>query len=260
MKARRSLGGFAAGVVVGALFGSSAIALAAFGYKGWQKFPYEFKQGYIAGFLDMALLARNLDPGGWVDIKYPFVPKVSPTEWYKTVEEVYKDPENQEYLMTTVMQVASHNLKKKYGQIVTPEERTRARMQMQLDAVRHNKEIAAAAAANADSAGTPAPATPPKPVEKPAVKPPATPEASAPAKPAVAKPPRKWCRCDGTDPKKATAERKARAALEEAEEDADTPPSPPPAKTGVVVSPPVVKTVPKPLAPGAAPAPAPPAK
>src|SRR5690349_21595412 len=114
MRFQFSLRDFGAGAVLGLALGTAGVSAAAFGYDGWNKFSYDFRVGYVNGFLSMANLARNLDPGGWVDSKYPMVPTAKPAEWAAKVDELYKDPENQHYSMTSILQTAAHELEKKY--------------------------------------------------------------------------------------------------------------------------------------------------
>ncbi|MFN2375618.1 MAG: hypothetical protein ABR538_03725 [Candidatus Binatia bacterium] len=194
MRTRTSLRGFLIGVLVGVLAGSAGMAAAAIGYKGWSRFTTDFKAGYIAGFLDMASLARNLQPGGYVDEHYPEVPTVKILEWRTMVEELYQDPKNQKYSMTSLLQLAAHKLVEKHGKGFSPEERTLRRMQGQLEALKRRQEKAGIAP------------TPEKPklLEAPAK------VVAPPAKEDV-RPKRKWCRCDGKIPKEERVRRKAEA-------------------------------------------------
>jgi hypothetical protein len=211
MRDHRSSRGFragaAVGVLIGLLIGSAGVAAATFWVQGWQRFSDDFKVGYINGFLDMANLARNLQPGGWVDTKYPQVPQAKPVEWANVVNELYKDPANARYSITSILQTAAQRLEAKYGRAETPEQRTLQRMQHQLEMMRKKREKAGL------------PVEPPKAASTPTKVPGAvkTSETTAEKKEAK-KPARKWCRCDGKDPKAARAARKAAAAKKEAEE------------------------------------------
>jgi hypothetical protein len=186
-----SLRDFGAGTVLGLVIGTSGLAAAAMNYETWLKLSQDYKVGYVAGFIQMANLARNLEPGGYIDTRYPFV-MAKPIEFSAKIDELYKDPEYQGYSINSMMMSAAHELEKKYGKI-TPEERMRRRMQSQVAAIQKIRE------AQAKKAGKTAPA-PEKIV-------------AAPAKtvPAAKKPPkvRKWCRCDGKDPKVERAKRRA---------------------------------------------------
>lgn len=220
MRYAPSLRGFTAGVLVGTILGSVGVAAATFGLKGWSRFSEDFRNGYVNGFLDMANLARNLDPGGWVDKRYPYLPAVKPQEWRGVIDKLYTEPANKDYLITSAMQLAAKRLEDRYGKAVDPLLRQQKRSQSQLEAV--GKKMAA-------KSGVKNPATPtPKAAEGPAV---------IPLEPS----PRKWCRCDGTDPKAAREKRRAEAAAAEAAEaaaakadskaaaPAKTPPKAPPA-------------------------------
>jgi hypothetical protein len=211
MRDHRSLRGFStglvSGVLIGLLLGSAGMAGAAFGYKGWQTFSDEFKTGYVTGFLGMANLARNLDPGGWVDSKYPQFPKVKPLEWVILVDDLYKMPENQGYSINSILQSAAHQLELKYGKPATAEERTKQRMAHQLEILRKQREKAGLLPKDGE----------PK-ADSPASKAVTPPAAGGGKNVADERPPRKWCRCDGTDPKEARAQRKAAAAAAEAGE------------------------------------------
>jgi hypothetical protein len=198
------LRGFSSGVAIGVLVGSAGMAAAAFGYKGWQVFSNDFKGGYVSGFLDMANLARNLQPGGWVDDHYAYLPGVRVIEWKLKLDEIYSKPENQKYSVESALQLAGHELEEKHGKSLTPEERERS-ITMQMLAARRKKQIEEATAK-----GLP----PPPEIVMPDASVPAHAPRTAgdPNKPKV----RKWCRCDGTDPKLARQQRKARAAEEAA--------------------------------------------
>lgn len=197
MRRRFSIRDFGAGAIAGLMLGTSGFAAAALGYEGWQKLSQDFKIGYVAGYLDMSNIARNLDPGGYIDTKYPKA-HAKPVEWAAMVDVLYKDPAYQRYTINSMMQAAAVKLEEKYGK-TDPVQRSRDRMAFQMEAMRRKKE------AQAKKKGAPAPE----------VKHQKAPErtVSAPKKPTTPKP-RKWCRCDGKDPKAERAKR--RAAREEA--------------------------------------------
>lgn len=218
----KTVRGFAAGVLVGVLIGSAGIGAAAIGHMGWMRFSEDFRGGYVAGFIEMANLARNLQPGGWVDQRYPYLPQVKWIEWRDKVTELYAAPENKDYSLASILQLASHELEKKYGKAVDPEYRTMQKLQSQLAIVAKNRELEVSKQAGAGTQ-PPAPGAPSTLVAKPG--PPGsapTLVAKAPSLPKASDTPRprKWCRCDGKDPKAAQAERKARAEAEEDKEDA----------------------------------------
>jgi len=203
MRISGTIRGFSAGIVIGVLAGSAGMAAAAFGYKGWQAFSEDFKGGYVAGFLDMAKLARNLQPGGWVDDHYPYMPGVKALDWKTKIDELYKDPENQKFTIESILQLAGHDLAKTRGGVVTGEERQRAITQHRLEVLRQHQID------KLKAEGKPIPpelTSPPPPKEMT-------------ARPRVVKPaPKKrvWCRCDGKDPKALRAARKARREAEAA--------------------------------------------
>lgn len=207
MRIQGTVRGFGFGVVVGVMIGSAGLAAAAFGYKGWERFSSDFKVGYINGFLEMANLARNLDPGGYVDIKYPMVPKAKPMHWADEVNRLYADPANQKYSITSIMQLAAHELEKKFGKGPDPHERTRRRMEQQLEALRRKRE----------AMGLP-PKEPKKQVIAPEKVEPAPGTKAEPAAPAVPRQ-KKWCRCDGKDPKAERERRRAEAPEREKQEE-----------------------------------------
>lgn len=199
MRKQGSARGFCAGVIVGAMIGSAGLAAAALGQQGWAKLSQDFRVGYVTGFLQMANLARNLDPGGYIDIKYPQVPKARPVAWAAEVDRLYKDPENQKYTITSIMQLAASELEKKYGKALDPQERTRRRMEYQLQALARKREAAGLK---------------PKDPTKQAIAPertvkPAPPKPKEPAKPKQ----KKWCRCDGKDPQAERQRRRAEAEI-----------------------------------------------
>src|SRR5689334_2763415 len=188
MRFQFSLRDFGAGAILGLVLGTAGISAASLGYTGWSKFSQDFRIGYVTGFLSMANLARNLDPGGWVDSKYPMV-AAKPFEWAAKVDELYKDPENQHYTINSMLQQAAHDLQKKYGKPMPAEQRAFLRMQQQLAAVKKRRE-----AQGLDP--NMRPKKDPKLLE-------ATPKVVPPAAPK----PRKWCRCDGKNPKEERAKR-----------------------------------------------------
>lgn len=190
--------------------------MAAFGYQGWQRFSDDFKGGYVTGFLAMAGLARNLQPGGWVDEKYPEVPNAKPLEWVAVISELYKDPKNQGYSMPSIMMTAARRLEEKHGKALPPYERAKQRMQRQLETARKNR-----AAAGVPPPEPQAAAAPPNEMQG------ASNSKASASKAAVNKPPRKWCRCDGKDPKAARAQRKEAAEAKEAAEPAGAAQRPP---------------------------------
>jgi len=159
---------FVLGVIVGVLIGSSGLAAAALGYKGWTRFSKDFQLGYISGFMDMANLARNLDPGGFVDERYPLWPQAKTMHWHGAVAKIYQDPDKQRYSMYSVLQFAADELEKTFGKPPTAMERVAPQLK---DMFAKGKEM--------DSA-------PPKPDA------PATPPA-----PKAPQPPKKkiWCKC-----------------------------------------------------------------
>jgi hypothetical protein len=158
MKRHGSSRGFGRGLFVGLLaglvLGSSAMVLAAPTGKGWTRFTEDFRFGYVFGFLDMANLARNLEPGGYVDEHYPLWPKVNPMEWKTMVDELYRNPENQKYSMTGILQLAALNLEKKYGPAPSIVERIKPQLAGMLKAAEERK---AEAAAKAKAEGKPDP-------------------------------------------------------------------------------------------------------
>jgi hypothetical protein len=194
MRRRFSIRDFAAGAIAGLVLGTSGLAAAALGYEGWQKLSQDFKIGYVAGYLDMSNIARNLDPGGYIDTKYPKA-HAKPVLWAAMVDELYKDPEYQRYTINSMMQAAAVKLEQKYGK-TDPIQRSRDRMAFQMEALRRKKE------AEAKKDGAPVPEVKHKKAPERTV--------TAPKKPKA----RKWCRCDGKDPKVERAKR--RAAREEA--------------------------------------------
>ena len=160
MKRHRSPRGFGRGVFVGLLaglvLGSSAMVLAAPTGKGWARFTEDFRFGYVFGFLDMANVARNLDPGGYVDEKYPLWPQAKPTEWKALVDELYRNPENQKYPLTGILRMAGVTLEKKYGPAPSIVERLKPQLSTLLKAAEKAKAEAAAkgeAEGKADPAG-----------------------------------------------------------------------------------------------------------
>lgn len=226
-----SLRGFVVGVLVGSVIGSAGVAGATFGLKGWSRFTEDFRNGYVNGFLDMANLARNLEPGGWVDKRYPYLPAVKPQEWRGVVDKIYTEPANKDYLITSVMQLAGKRLEDRYGKAEDPLLRQKRRSEAQMAALRKKLDEDA-------KKGKPVtPAAKPAESAKPAVEKPSSEPVQVPAPPRS----KKWCRCDGTDAKAAREKRKAEAAAEAARIDeemdraagiapAKTPPNAPPAK------------------------------
>lgn len=218
MRQAGSVRGFLVGVFVGTLIGSVGMAAASFGYSGWTRFSRDFRGGYIAGFLDMANLARNLQPGGWVDKRYPYLPQVQLPEWEGVVEKLYADPANQKYRISSILQAAATKLVERYGAPADPMDRALIRSQQQLANLSRRLTAKAAEDAKAAATATDKGAAPAKDAVAPgkdaaAVKP-APPAA---AKVAAAPRPRKWCRCDGSDPRaEREARKKAKAAAEAA--------------------------------------------
>ncbi len=217
----RATKAFIAGILLGVLIGTAGLAAAAIGYKGWQGFSTDFKSGYIAGYLMMSKLARNLDPGGWVDEHYPYVLKATTAEWKDTIDAVYAKPENQQYSIESVLQIAAKELAEKHGGAVSGEDRQYALLRQRLQAMRE-KQIA-----NLKAKGQPIPPQLEKPISDLKLAAPKT--VAKKDRPKEKK--RKWCRCDGTDPKAARAAR--RAAREQAAKgaaatpgDAKVPPAP----------------------------------
>jgi hypothetical protein len=189
-----SIRDFVAGTVFGLVLGSAGLSTAALGYSAWEKLSDDFKVGYVTGFLSLANLTRNFDPGGWLDTKYPAVPNATPVQWAAEVDKLYKDPKMHRYSIHSVLQTAATELQKIHGKPVDPYTRVQQRAQTQLQALQRRQE------AQAKKLGKPAPAV--KNVQAPEKK------VAVPA----TKPARKWCRCDGKDPKAERARRRAEAA------------------------------------------------
>lgn len=181
MKRHGSPSGFGRGVFVGLLaglvLGSSAMVLAAPTGKGWARFTEDFRFGYVFGFLDMANVARNLEPGGYVDERYPLWPQAKPTEWKALVDELYRNPENQKYPLTAILRMAGENLEKKYGPAPSIVERLKPQLSTLMKVAEESK---AAAAAKAKAEGKPDPAEA-KAVQKAEAKVAAATEAAKPA-------------------------------------------------------------------------------
>jgi len=209
----RTIKSFTAGMLLGVFIGTAGIAAAAIGYKGWQAYSNDFKSGYIAGFLMMSKLTRNLDPGGWVDEHYAYVPGATTAEWMDELNSVYSKPENQEYSIESALQLAAKQLADKHGGAVSGEQRQYALLRQRLEAMRQ-KQIAALKAK-----GQPIPPHLTAPISDVKTAPPKT--IAKKNRPKEKK--RKWCRCDGTDPKAVRAAR--RATREQAAKDAATKPA-----------------------------------
>jgi len=169
--------GIVVGIVLGFSIGSVSVATAMLGYKGWQRFSDDFKVGYLTGFFDMSNLARNLDPDGYIDEHFPLWPNVKVREWRELIDELYRKPENQQYGMFGMVQLAGQELKKKHGAPPKVAERLAPALQEQVERAR-----------KAEQAATP---------RKPAV---AGAKSQAPKTPAAPRPnpwahKKKWCRC-----------------------------------------------------------------
>lgn len=148
--------GLIVGIILGFSVGSASVATAMFGYKGWQRFGGDFQLGYLAGFFDMANLARNLEPGGYVDEHFPVWPEVKVLEWRTVIDELYKNPANQEYGMYAIVQLAAKELAKVHGPAPTAIERLAPKLKEQLERARDPKQQAQrpATAAPADKKPT----------------------------------------------------------------------------------------------------------
>jgi hypothetical protein len=207
MRKGLSIRDFIAGAVFGLLLGTASFSVASIGYEGWTKLSSDFRIGYITGFLSLANLVRNLDPGGWLDTRYPAVPKATPIEWAATVDTLYKDPKFQRYSIHSMLQAAGSELQKTHGKPIDPYERVKQRAQTQMQRLEARRKAAGTKAGEKS-------ASEPKHIQAPEKK------VAAPAK--AAKAGRKWCRCDGKDPKAERARRRAEAAEKaEAETQAD---------------------------------------
>jgi hypothetical protein len=219
-----SLRGFTVGVLVGTILGSAGVAAATFGLKGWSRFSEDFRNGYVNGFLDMANLARNLEPGGWVDKRYPQLPAVRPQEWRGVIDKLYTEPANKDYLITSAMQLAAKRLEDRYGKAEDPLLRQKKRSEAQMAAVR--RKLAAEGGAGEAETQSPKVTETQSPkvaeTESPKTAETESPKVAAPeaGQEAVAPRTKKWCRCDGTDPKAAREKRRAEAAAAEAAEEA----------------------------------------
>jgi hypothetical protein len=218
MRRKFSIRDFGAGAVVGLVIGTSGLAAAALSYTGWQKLSQDFKIGYVTGYLDMAGIARNLDPGGYVDTRYPRA-HAKAVEWAALIDKLYKDPEYQSYSINSMMQAVAHKLQEQFG-ATSADERMKSRMARQLEMIKKRQELQAEKAGKQPPKNT-------KLVEAPEKK------VSPPKKPTT----RKWCRCDGKDPKAERARR--RAARAEAEKAAGAKPG---AETKPAVKPDAAKS------------------
>lgn len=226
MRRFRSITILVAGVLLGIVLGTAGVGNAAFSYQAWHQLSEDFKNGYIVGFLAMAKLARNADPSGWVDKHYPLVKDAKPVEYRRKLDELYAKPENQKYNIDSMFQLVAHELGKTH-KVLTGEERQIMAMRDQLTQMRK------AQIARLQSQGKPIPPELLQPLpENPdlTVKPPKTPP--KPKGVSKAPKPRKWCRCDGKDPKAERAKRRAaRAAAQQQANPADKdakPIAPPP--------------------------------
>ncbi len=153
--------GFGAGILLGFVIGSTSLAMATFGYKGWQRFSRDFQVGYLTGFLDMANLARNLDPDGFIEEKYPTWPKATLADWHNAVNKLYQDPENQQYGMYAMMRLAGAELEKKYGPPPSAAERLTPAFKQQIEKARKVELAARAKAGDKPAPAAAPPAAPP---------------------------------------------------------------------------------------------------
>ncbi|HYC00985.1 MAG TPA: hypothetical protein VEC57_17760 [Candidatus Limnocylindrales bacterium] len=162
--------GFVTGLIVGLLIGSVSVSIAAVGYKAWSRVSPDYRMGYVNGYFDMAMLARNLHPGGFVDERYPVFPQARARDWVEAVDKAYQNPANQKYSMYSILQVAAGELEKKFGKPPTPLERLAPRLKQQLEGAREHTELMQKQKRTA---------------------------AAKPAAPVVPKPPKKkiWCKC-----------------------------------------------------------------
>ncbi|HYC54156.1 MAG TPA: hypothetical protein VEL28_04380 [Candidatus Binatia bacterium] len=164
--------GFFAGLTIGIIIGSVGLSAGAVGYKAWMTNGQDFRLGYISGFMDMTMLARNLHPQGFIDETYPFFKNARIRDYYDAIDNFYKDPENQKHSMYSAMTLISDEMEKKFGKPQSAIERMAPNIEKKLEAARA-KQAARAASAGAAKAPAAAP------------------------KPAAPKPPKRkiWCKC-----------------------------------------------------------------
>jgi hypothetical protein len=109
--------GLVLGLALGLTLGAAGGSLAGFSKKGWGRVGLEFKQGYMAGFVDALRVAKNQDSSGWMTKNYRVPKNAKAIHWVAEVDRLYKEPSNSNREMAQIMVVAGRNMvdSKKFG-------------------------------------------------------------------------------------------------------------------------------------------------
>ncbi|HIF64178.1 MAG TPA: hypothetical protein EYG16_03915 [Deltaproteobacteria bacterium] len=109
--------GLVLGLALGLTLGAAGGSLAGFSKKGWGRVGLEFKQGYMAGFVDALRVAKNQDPTGWMTKNYRVPKNAKAIHWVAEVDRLYNNPLNANREMAQIMVVAGRNMvnSKKFG-------------------------------------------------------------------------------------------------------------------------------------------------
>jgi hypothetical protein len=111
----KRFGSLAVGFALGFVVGSAAIASAAFGRAGWQRFGLPFKEGYVAGFVDCVRIAKALDPFSYIATNFPAPPRAKAIVWVRTIDELYAKDEHKDRTLAQILIIAGAKLEENFG-------------------------------------------------------------------------------------------------------------------------------------------------
>jgi hypothetical protein len=146
------------GFVIGFVAGSATLSIASFGRKGWERFGFMFKQGYVAGFIDCVHIAQAIDPFSYVATQYPAPLRAKPLEWVEAVDRLYAQDVHKDRPMSQLLMIAGTQLQAKYPEKI---ENDGARLEALKHAIergraaelKYKKQMEAEAAAKAKGEG-----------------------------------------------------------------------------------------------------------
>ena len=107
--------GMVLGVTLGLVVGSTGVAAAAFGKKGWERWGSMFQGGYVAGFVDCVRVAKAREGSSLIALSYMVPVNAKAVHWQSKVSELYAKKENHNRPMSQIMAMAGNELVGKLG-------------------------------------------------------------------------------------------------------------------------------------------------
>jgi hypothetical protein len=106
--------GLVLGVVFGLLVGSVGHVYSAIKKEGWERQDPLFRQGYVAGFLDVIRMAKTSSPDTYLDNNYRLPPGAKIRDWVAEIDELYELEGNANAPVPRIISLAGPRLEEKF--------------------------------------------------------------------------------------------------------------------------------------------------